>query len=998
MEPAHDLSGVIAPVAVIPIPAAFAAIARSRPDALAVFDRDRRWTYRELDARAAQIAAQLAARGAAHGAIVGLAVDRSLECVAAMLAIWRLGAAIAPIDPAWPPARRAAFGDLGLVVDAQLAASTAGIVPAPAIDASGLALVLATSGSTGGLKLVRISHRALAHRLHALALALPFSSDDVCLHRTPPTFIDAYSELFGPLVHGVPSCVAPHPLAIADLAAALRAHDVTRLLVVPSLLALLLDARADLAGLRLVMTSGEALPDELVARVHAAAPAARLVNIYGSTEVAGDATLGDVHGPVTIGRPLAGVEVKIVDIAGAPAVEGELLVAGPVLADGYDDAALTAARFVRDPAGKRWFRTGDRARRVGDELVLAGRIDDQIKLFGVRIALGEIEHALRAHPGVRAALAAHDPAADRLVAAIVADPGIDIAAVRATAAARLPAVAVPAQIVAVDELPTNAHGKRDRTAVRELASWSGELEELGTDSLARLQLLVRLEAAGWHLEHTDLPEPLTPASLAAVLRDHPRAQPMAPDSPPARFAPTDFQRIMVLESLANARTALWTDQLAYTITGALDLDRLAAAWREVVATEPALRSTFDLDTLDQIVAPETDAALERIDLRTLPAETYLLRVRAEEWRRISTTFRLHRAPLHALAVLAGPDARHDLIFTYHHAILDGESARHVLRMLLAVYAGSPPAVREPFAHARARPAPTPIARAGRAELADLAPASSPAPPAATGFGDTSWRVFHRLVAIRRWLAERRVARHAAREPLRSQLDEAGLAPPVFAGGDVTAQPLGAAFAAGLDAFARERGATPVAVWATALALHLARERGCDDVVFGVVLGARDGRSAETIGMLASCLPLRVRIDPAEPLSALLYRVAQRLAWLARRAGTPLLELARQTGLDPRAVLDTQLVSWGFRDAAWAAPAGIAVTSGRGLTMTAPALALVVSPGELAVGAHAFHRTDRARRSLLALVDAMIAAPDRTAGALIASPAIEAGIAIAVPGL
>ena len=363
------------------ISAAFAARVRATPDAIALMTGTHRASYAALDARATELAARMAARGVAAGGRVALALDRSIDTACAMLAAWRLGAAILPVDPAWPAARRAEVtGGAPLIDGAALAAGTASPPGPESPSPAALALVLATSGSTGRPKRVHLSHGALAHRLDALARALPFQGDDVCVCRTPPTFIDAFAELFGPLVAGVPSWMLPHPLAIADLARALHDARITRLVIVPSLLAVLLDACPDLGAtaLRVVITSGEPLGPELAARFFAAAPGVRLVNVYGSTEVAGDATLGDVRGGrVTIGRALAGVTVRIVDEAGHAVRDGEvgeLVVSGPVLADGYDDPTLTAARFVRDPdTGDRVFRTGDRGRLVdGGELVLVG--------------------------------------------------------------------------------------------------------------------------------------------------------------------------------------------------------------------------------------------------------------------------------------------------------------------------------------------------------------------------------------------------------------------------------------------------------------------------------------------------------------------------------------------------------------------------------------------------------------------------------------------------
>ena len=502
---------------------------------------------------------------------------------------------------------------------------------------------------------------------------------------------------------------------------------------------------------------------------------------------------------------------------------------------------------------------------------------------------------------------------------------------------------------------------------------------------------MRLEAAGWCLDHADLPRPLTPAALAARLATRPAAPQQVARASPARLPLADFARVMVLDSLANAGSAMWTDQLAFTLSGPLDLARLARAWREVIAAEPALRSAIDVATLEQVVRDDVDAELVIDDLRRLDPEAYRLRVRAEEWTRMSTGFRLDRAPLHALRVLAGPGDRHDLVLTYHHAILDGESARHVVRALLATYAGRARRHGEPAAIAIARR--TRSAAAVRAQLAGYAPAPAPAPVAATGFGDAVWRVVHGLVAMRTRVAAARVARRCRREPLRAQLADARLTPPVFAGGDVASQPLPRSMATAIASTARAANTTPLAVWAVALALHLARERHTRDVVFGVVLGGRDGRSVDTIGMLAACVPLRVDVDPAEHVAALLGRAGARLADL--HAGVPLFDL----GIDLREVLDTQLVSWGFgTDPAWTPPPGVTVHGGRGITMTAHRLALVVSPGEVASGAATLQRTDRIRREVLALVDAVIASPAAPVSDLLALVAHEGGFAIATPDL
>jgi hypothetical protein len=159
-----------------------------------------------------------------------------------------------------------------------------------------------------------------------------------------------------------------------------------------------------------------------------------------------------------------------------------------------------------------------------------------------------------------------------------------------------------------------------------------------------------------------------------------------------------------------------------------------------------------------------------------------------------------------------------------------------------------------------------------------------------------------------------------------------------------------------------------------------------------VVSGRDGRSAETIGMLANCLPLRVQLDASASIAATVAAVTRGLGELEAAGRAPLLDL----GLDPRAFLDTMLTAWRFPAAA---PPALPVESGRGITMTAPHTALIVTASEVAVGANAFHRTDRVRRDVLALVDALLAMPpEAPISHLLALIAHAGGLAVAQPTL
>jgi amino acid adenylation domain-containing protein len=424
--------------------------------------------------------------------------------VVAVLGTLYARGAYVPIDPAYPVERqRHIANDAGvraLVVDTalspvpawaaadlvvDLAETAPGDSPEDLVDAPPDALLnlLYTSGSTGGPKGVQGTHGALRNRLRWPSMALPFGATDVVGHRSSLNFVDAGPEVFSGLLEGVPTAVLL-PEELADLSAfvaALQRHRVTRLTVVPSLLAALLRAAPrlgdTLGALRTWITSGEALTPALLGAFREALPEATLVNLYGTTEVTGDVTAavfrpGDIvpHDAVALGTAIADAELLVRDEHGAPAEEGELLVGGPVLGRGYHRRpSEEATRFPRHPsrANDRVFRTGDRVRRDAQgTLFFLGRTDDLVKVRGVRIETGEVERCLLSAtpcPNEAAVVLADDGQ----LAAAVTPVDADLDALRA-AAEHLPAMMRPARYVALASLPLSPNGKRDRRALRAL--------------------------------------------------------------------------------------------------------------------------------------------------------------------------------------------------------------------------------------------------------------------------------------------------------------------------------------------------------------------------------------------------------------------------------------------------------------------------------------------------------------------------------------------------
>ncbi|MEV4489952.1 amino acid adenylation domain-containing protein [Micromonospora coxensis] len=488
------------------VPALFAARIAAAPDAPALVDGDRTLTYAQLDAAVARLTALLHRRGIGRGALVAVALDRSWQAVVTVLAVLRCGAAYLPIDPHHPPARQEAIladaaptlvvtgpaADTGrptlAVEDSDLLDGPVPARPTDLPDTDDLAYVLYTSGSTGRPKGVAVRHGALANLLRGVRDLLGSTESDRWLHLTALSFDISTVEVFLPLVTGARVVVASSVSALDGprLLRLIRDTGVTHAQATPSGWRVLLDAGLGApdpdtghpAAPLVAVTGGEALPVALARRLRART--ARLINGYGPTEATVYATMAEIPAEpdeVTIGRPLPNVRAYVLDDAHRPVplgLPGELCLAGAGLAAGYlghDD--LTAERFVPDPFGRpgeRLYRTGDRCRWLPDgRIEFLGRVDDQVKVRGHRIELGEIDARLLDHPAVAAAATAlrHDADEPRLVAYVVGRAGAapQPAQLRQHLASSLPQAVLPTDYVTLDRLPLSPNGKVDRAAL-----------------------------------------------------------------------------------------------------------------------------------------------------------------------------------------------------------------------------------------------------------------------------------------------------------------------------------------------------------------------------------------------------------------------------------------------------------------------------------------------------------------------------------------------------
>ncbi|MEV5818678.1 amino acid adenylation domain-containing protein [Micromonospora haikouensis] len=478
--------------------------ARAYPEAVAVRHGGKSLRYGELDAAAAGLAGHLVEAGVRPGDRVAVAAERGADAVTAFLAVLRAGAAYVPVDVAQPPARsRTILRDSGVRLalcqpgaqehvptgapTVDLAAALAGAADRPApppvpVTVRHPAYVMYTSGSTGTPKGVVVPHEAIL-RLVPRSNFLSLHPEDVVAHLSNTAFDAATLEVWGALCAGATLAVVPREVALSPhrMGRFLADTGVSVMFTTNALLnAIVAHVPDAFAGLRVLLIGGDQYALEPVRRMLAAGAPQHLVNAYGPTEnttfsAAHEVTTADLdRGVLPIGGAIDGTYLRVLDDRLAPVAPGgtgELYVGGQGLADGYvGDPGRTGAAFVADPfaaePGARLYRTGDLVRLLPDGgVVFLGRRDDQVKVSGFRVELGEVERVLGDCPGVGegAVLAVADADAVELVAVLTgpADPG----EVREFLRANLPAYMVPARCHRVRRLPTTNNGKVDRPAL-----------------------------------------------------------------------------------------------------------------------------------------------------------------------------------------------------------------------------------------------------------------------------------------------------------------------------------------------------------------------------------------------------------------------------------------------------------------------------------------------------------------------------------------------------
>ncbi|MCM3039023.1 amino acid adenylation domain-containing protein [Paenibacillus motobuensis] len=760
----------------------FAESAQRWPGRTAVRSAEGSLTYGELNDRAERMAAVLRGKGVAVETIVPIAAQRSLSMMIAIMAVLKAGGAYLPIDPEHPHERiRGILEDSGarlllagakwihklpafqgetLNLDA-LAAAAALELPkgeeetdlSPQAGPEHLAYVIYTSGSTGKPKGVMVEHRAAINRLNWMQTAYPLNERDVILQKTPITFDVSVWELFWWSFAGA-SLYLLEPGGEKEPSVMLRAIEeqaITVMHFVPSMLGIFLPYAADsgrggeLCSLRYVFTSGEALKPAHVAgfysQMERGGGGCRLINLYGPTEATVDVSYYDCPngqaGTIPIGKPIHNIRIYIVDERMRPqpiGVSGELCIAGAGLARGYHNRPdLTEQSFVTNSftAGDKLYRTGDRARWLPDgNIEYLGRFDHQVKLRGLRIECGEIEHTLLLQAEVRDAvvMTVTDHAGEPVLCAyLVTAEGKapEEASLRAALKELLPEYMIPSYFITMEAFPLSPSGKTDRSRLpqprfaeptacgeapatpteRRLADlWrevlglaASELDDLavigreahffqlGGHSLRAAQLAGLIEqryGAAFAMKDV-FDAPLLREMAARIDNAAPKLATVIVQVESRPFYPLSLaqNRLFVLQQLYQGSTA-YNLPLALNLTGKLDQDRLREAIQGLIDRHEPLRTSFEwvdgkpVQRVHERVSFElaVHALMDAADLNTFA-------------QAVVRPFDLRKAPLIRAFLATDSESQHTLLLDIHHIVADGVSMNVMARDFEQLYRG-----------------------------------------------------------------------------------------------------------------------------------------------------------------------------------------------------------------------------------------------------------------------------------------------------------------------
>ncbi len=879
------------------------ALALTQPDKTAVVDQDghRRTSYRQLDEMGARVARLLIDSGVGKNDIIPVLLPRDVRYVAAMAGVFKAGAACAPLDPAYPAERIGYIKkDCGcpLAIDEDFMSRALCLTPEergadPA--ASDRALVTYTSGSTGRPKGVVQSWTGLMAGVERIRKISDVCSEDEIACTAPFSFIALLLDLLTPLAVGATVHILSNERRrdVQKIADYIADFDITGIFISPQMLK---NFHNRGARLRYVTTGSE--------RLSKVAPGNyRLYNIYGMSEIPLAVSFFSVdraYENTPIGKIVDGLEVVLAGDGGVPGDEGEICVSGDIFL-GYLNLPEATEKAFSVIGGKRYFHTGDLARRLPDgNLEYVNRKDWMVKVNGQRVEPGEIEHAMASLPDVTTAVVKqfeNEHGQNYLVGYYKAQSPVPEADMRVWLKGLLPDYMVPLFLIQLEAFPINANGKIDRLSLtppdasvfqtRYLAPENEAQAELcrGFECVLKLSrvginddffalggdsikaVLLQDACAALRLSAMDIFEGRTPAGIAGRLEARGEEGPRAADAfegcdgTPAPRKLTDSQLGIYLECVKNPEATMYNIPCRFRFpsgTG-VDADRLPDAIRAVVDAYPVFRTKTGMLDGEPALIPDG----------TMPCEIPVKQAREQDMdavgRAFVRPFDLASGPLFHFEIDRTEEADY-LFMDIHHIIFDGASADVFLRQLARAYAGE---------------------------------ALKPEAVGAFALSESERR-FRESDAFR-----------AARDHFASFLDgnevDSNLLFDHKPDPDAAGAPAGrfqrelseALTVEAAEHFARGAGITEGTIFLGAFAYALAKFTGQAESLFATVNNGRhDPRLKDTIGMLVRTLPVYARFDERAGVAEALRALQQQFYQSMRHDGFPFERMANEFGIKP----------------------------------------------------------------------------------------------------
>ncbi|KAA0021323.1 non-ribosomal peptide synthetase [Antrihabitans cavernicola] len=892
--------------------------AQRNPETVALRCDGKEMSYRELDGQSNKLARVLISHGVGPENVVAIALPRSIASVVSIWAVAKAGAAYLPIDPSYPADRIAHMvSDSGMVLGITTGAHSSALPEsawllldsdavanqhydadagpiadselAQARNTAQPAYLIYTSGSTGVPKAVAVTHAGIASFACEEVARFQVSRYSRTLHFSSPSFDASVLELLMGFTAGATVVIAPTDIyGGAELARLLADEHVTHAFVTPAALATM--DSATLPELTTVIVGGDACSDDLVATW---STGRAMFNAYGPTEATVAATITSpmsAGAPVTIGEPIRGARLSVLDRRLNPVplgVPGELYLAGPGLARGYlGRQGLSAGRFVADPrgTGSRMYRTGDLVVISGNRtLRFLGRADDQVKLRGYRIELREIDSALMADPAVSFALTVihrDDAGRSRLASYITTtDSTADVADILAGVRNTLPEYMIPAAVTVLDQVPMTTAGKIDRRALpqpqfavptasreartdaerRVAAVFTSVLGcdsvgvddsffDLGGNSLLATRLASGIgEAFGTEVEVRTIFDSPTISALLERLDGSSASgrAPLARVTPRPTTVPLSLaqQRLWFLNQF-DATSSAYNIAFAIHFVGEVNVSALQYAFADVIERHESLRTIFpSSDEGPRQLVVDADKSVPDLSITDVDA------ARATEILESAARTGFDLTAETPLRVTLVHNTEHNTVsaaVVVHHIAADGWSMAPLTADLMTAY---------------------------RARLIGTDPEWAPLPVQYADYtlwqrkalGDDSDSDSVAGAQLEYWTT----ALADIPDELPLPYDRVRPAAPTFAGSTVPVT-VPAELQKSLSALARRNDVSLFMVVHTALAVLLRHATGARDITIGSpIAGRRDTKLDSLIGMFVNTLVLRTEVDPHESFDTML---------------------------------------------------------------------------------------------------------------------------------